>query len=82
MKGNAHSMLGLPDDIRACLFDLDGVLTDTASVHTKAWASMFDDYLRRRAHDTGTRIRALRPAADYQNYVETARSAATGCDHS
>ncbi|HET7668288.1 MAG TPA: hypothetical protein VFK56_19925, partial [Mycobacterium sp.] len=42
-------MLGLPDTIRACLFALDGVLTDTASVHKKAWKAMFDAYLRERA---------------------------------
>ena len=46
-------MLGLPDHIRACLFDLDGVLTDTASVHRQAWKAMFDDYLRARSDDTG-----------------------------
>ena len=34
-------MLGLPDTTRACLFDLDGVLTDTASVHAAAWKQMF-----------------------------------------
>ena len=39
-------MLGLPDATRACLFDLDGVLTDTASVHAAAWKQMFDAYLR------------------------------------
>jgi beta-phosphoglucomutase family hydrolase len=41
-------MLGLPDTIRACLFDLDGVLTQTAKVHAAAWKQMFDDYLRSR----------------------------------
>jgi beta-phosphoglucomutase family hydrolase len=41
-------MLGLPDGIRACLFDLDGVLTQTAKVHAAAWKQMFDDYLRTR----------------------------------
>jgi beta-phosphoglucomutase family hydrolase len=40
-------VLGLPDDIRACLFDLDGVLTDTAVVHRKAWAAAFDPVLTR-----------------------------------
>ena len=35
-------MLGLPDGVKACLFDLDGVLTDTASVHAKAWKQAFD----------------------------------------
>ena len=38
-------MLGLPDTITACLFDLDGVLTKTATVHACAWKEMFDDFL-------------------------------------
>ena len=38
-------MLGLPDPVTACLFDLDGVLTDTASVHRKAWKQTFDPLL-------------------------------------
>ena len=42
----AHLMLGLPDGIRACLFDLDGVLTQTAKVHAAAWKQMFDEYLQ------------------------------------
>ena len=42
-------MLGLPDPIRACLFDLDGVLTRTATVHMAAWKRTFDEFLRR--HD-------------------------------
>ncbi len=39
-------MLGLPDGIRACLFDMDGVLTRTATVHMAAWKRTFDEYLR------------------------------------
>jgi beta-phosphoglucomutase family hydrolase len=39
-------VLGLPDNIRVCLFDLDGVLTDTAAVHRKAWAAAFDPVLK------------------------------------
>ena len=35
-------MLGLPDGIKAVLFDLDGVLTDTATVHFRAWKQMFE----------------------------------------
>lgn len=42
-------MLGLPDGVRACLFDLDGVLTRTATVHMAAWKRTFDEFLR--AHD-------------------------------
>ncbi len=38
-------MLGLPETVTACLFDLDGVLTDTASVHRKAWKQTFDPIL-------------------------------------
>ena len=39
-------MLGLPDGTRGCLFDLDGVLTQTAKGHAAAWKQMFDSYLR------------------------------------
>jgi beta-phosphoglucomutase family hydrolase len=39
--------LGLPDQIRACLFDLDGVLTRTATVHFAAWKRTFDEFLQR-----------------------------------
>ena len=39
-------VLGLPDDITACLFDLDGVLTQTAKVHQAAWKRTFDEFLR------------------------------------
>ena len=37
--------LGLPSSIHACLFDLDGVLTETATLHAKAWQQMFDGFL-------------------------------------
>ena len=38
--------LGLPDGVEACLFDLDGVLTETAGIHAAAWKEMFDAFLR------------------------------------
>ena len=63
-------MLGLPDGSRACLFDLDGVLTDTASVHAAAWKQMFDDYLRARAERDGTPFRPFDVKADYGPYVD------------
>ncbi len=63
-------MLGLPETVHACLFDLDGVLTDTASVHTKAWKTMFDSYLKQRAERTGEEFVAFDPAADYRQYVD------------
>lgn len=66
-------MLGLPEKVRACLFDLDGVLTDTASVHKKAWKAMFDAYLRQRAERTGTQFVPFDVDADYLNYVDGKR---------
>jgi beta-phosphoglucomutase family hydrolase len=56
-------MLGLPELVTACLFDLDGVLTDTASVHRKAWAQAFDEFLDGRGEPTFTE-------QDYENYVD------------
>lgn len=63
-------MLGLPEAVHACLFDLDGVLTDTASVHTKAWKIMFDAFLQQRAEQTGEQFVPFDPAADYRQYVD------------
>jgi beta-phosphoglucomutase family hydrolase len=63
-------MLGLPEGVRACLFDLDGVLTDTASVHRKAWKAMFDDFLRGRARSNGTEFVPFDADADYFQYVD------------
>ncbi|MGI8624144.1 MAG: HAD family hydrolase [Solirubrobacteraceae bacterium] len=63
-------MLGLPDGVRACLFDLDGVLTQTAKVHAAAWTQMFDDYLRERAERRGEDLVAFDPVGDYAEYVD------------
>jgi len=60
-------MLGLPDKIRSCLFDLDGVLTDTASVHRKAWKTMFDAFLKQRSGDD---FSPFDIGSDYQTYVD------------
>jgi beta-phosphoglucomutase family hydrolase len=64
------STLGLPEQVRACLFDLDGVLTDTASVHRKAWKEMFDTYLQARAEQTGDQFVPFDVGADYETYVD------------
>ena len=63
-------MLGLPAGVRACLFDLDGVLTQTAKVHAAAWKEMFDAFLRRRALRTGEELRLFDPIHDYDEYVD------------
>ncbi|MDG4790300.1 beta-phosphoglucomutase family hydrolase [Micromonospora sp. WMMD1102] len=63
-------MLGLPAHVTACLFDLDGVLTQTARVHNAAWAETFDDFLRRRSAITGEPFRPFDPGDDYNRYVD------------
>lgn len=63
-------MLGLPDGIRACLFDLDGVLTQTAKVHAAAWKATFDEYLRGRAQRTGDPSAPFDDVRDYDAYVD------------
>lgn len=66
-------MLGLPDQVRACLFDLDGVLTDTASVHKLAWKAMFDTYLEQRAAQVAQPFVAFDIDTDYLSYVDGKR---------
>jgi beta-phosphoglucomutase family hydrolase len=63
-------VLGLPDGITACLFDLDGVLTDTAAVHNRAWKQTFDEFLRRRSEATGEPFVEFDPGADYNDHVD------------
>jgi beta-phosphoglucomutase family hydrolase len=64
------AVLGLPNTVRACLFDLDGVLTETAKVHTAAWKQMFDRYLHARAKRTGEEFVPFDSDEDYDAYVD------------
>lgn len=61
--------LGLPEGISACLFDLDGVLTSTASLHFQAWKQTFDEYLRVQA-EIKTQVPLLFEMPDYLQYVD------------
>jgi beta-phosphoglucomutase family hydrolase len=70
-------MLGLPDAVRGCLFDMDGVLTQTAKVHAAAWKEMFDTFLRARSQQNGTPFVPFDAVADYDRYVD-GRSRADG----
>jgi beta-phosphoglucomutase family hydrolase len=63
-------VLGLPAHVTACLFDLDGVLTQTARVHNAAWTETFDAFLRRHAAATGAEFRPFDPGPDYNRYVD------------
>jgi beta-phosphoglucomutase family hydrolase len=66
-------MLGLSDHVRACLFDMDGVLTRTATVHAAAWKTMFDEFLRAWAEKAGEPFVPFDPVADYDRYVDGRR---------
>jgi beta-phosphoglucomutase family hydrolase len=60
----------VPEHVSACLFDLDGVLTQTARLHAAAWKQMFDDFLRRRADLTGAPLCPFRLPVDYDRNVD------------
>jgi beta-phosphoglucomutase family hydrolase len=63
-------VLGLPENVTACLFDLDGVLTQTAKVHAAAWKEMFDAFLSRRAKQSGEKFVQFDQVRDYDEYVD------------
>ncbi|MGB7615821.1 MAG: hypothetical protein WBM06_02545 [Pseudolabrys sp.] len=57
-------------DFDAAIFDLDGVLTDTASVHATAWKAVFDTFLQRWARERGLAFQPFEIADDYLDYVD------------
>ncbi|HYT12790.1 MAG TPA: beta-phosphoglucomutase family hydrolase [Candidatus Nitrosopolaris sp.] len=62
--------LGLAPTIAACLFDLDGVLTQTAKVHARAWKTMLDAFLNARSAKTGEPFVPFDEVNDYDLYVD------------
>lgn len=63
-------MLGLPEGVTACLFDMDGVITQTAKVHCAAWKEMFDEFLHEWASAHNVPFVAFDPVRDYDEYVD------------
>jgi beta-phosphoglucomutase family hydrolase len=63
-------MLGLPDGVTACLFDMDGVVTKTSVVHDAAWKEMFDDFLREWSSRHGAQFVPFDAVRDYEEYVD------------
>jgi beta-phosphoglucomutase family hydrolase len=63
-------VLGLPDAITACLFDMDGVITQTAKVHDAAWKEMFDEFLQDWAKEHNEKFVPFDPVRDYDEYVD------------
>ncbi len=64
------NVLGLPDAVTACLFDMDGVITQTAKVHDAAWKEMFDDFLRSWSTSHNVPFVPFDPVSDYDEYVD------------
>lgn len=65
-----NELLGLPTSVRACLFDLDGVLTDSAALHAWAWGEVLDEYLLRLSDKTGWQFVPFDRDEDYRNYID------------
>jgi Cof subfamily protein (haloacid dehalogenase superfamily)/HAD superfamily hydrolase (TIGR01509 family) len=66
----ARTRLGLPPRARACLFGLEGVLTQTARLHAQAWKRLFDHHLRERAQDSGEPFIPFDPVRDYSLHFD------------
>ena len=65
-----NRMLGLPATVRACLFDAEGVLTDSGVLHAWAWGEIFDDFLLRLSEKTGWQFIPFDRVADYGAYLD------------
>ncbi len=68
--GEAGSRTISRDSYDAVLFDLDGVVTDTANIHATCWKQMFDEYLKVRAEDRGEAFQPFEIDTDYKLYVD------------
>lgn len=66
---NARRLLGLPPDVVACVFNLDGVLIGSAAVHAAAWAETFDEFISARIERTGGQFAPFNPGADYDRHI-------------
>jgi Cof subfamily protein (haloacid dehalogenase superfamily)/HAD superfamily hydrolase (TIGR01509 family) len=66
----ARTRLGLPPRARACLFGLEGVLTQTAKLHADAWKRLFDQYLRERARASGEPFIPFDAVRDYSAHFD------------
>jgi HAD superfamily hydrolase (TIGR01509 family) len=69
IEGGRDQLIDL-DRIDAVLFDLDGVITDTAAAHAAAWKRVFDAYLRERAERSGEEHHPFDVETDYRRYVD------------
>jgi beta-phosphoglucomutase family hydrolase len=71
MKRRESNRVVIPKErYDAVLFDMDGVVTDTARIHASAWKAMFDEYLQKRAARLGQAFQPFDIATDYKDYVD------------
>jgi beta-phosphoglucomutase-like phosphatase (HAD superfamily) len=66
----SRALVGLNADVDHCLFELEGVLTDSGVVHARAWAEVFDDLLRSLSERTDREFTRFDVRNDYGTYVE------------
>ncbi len=65
-----NKLVGLAPNVRACLFDLDGVLTDSGVVHAQAWAETFDELLLALVEKTGWQFIPFDRVGDYRAFID------------
>src|SRR5512132_1518377 len=66
----SNAMLGLPKDVTACVFDLDGVLTDSGVLHAAAWGEVLDQFLLRRSNQAGWPFIPFDRDGDYRAFID------------
>jgi beta-phosphoglucomutase-like phosphatase (HAD superfamily) len=66
---DARLLLGLPRDVEACVFNLDGVLIGSAALHAAAWSRTFDEFLLSRSERTRGRFPLFNPRVDYPMHL-------------
>jgi HAD superfamily hydrolase (TIGR01509 family) len=67
--GEARHLLGLPPSVTACVFNLDGVLIGSATLHVAAWTQVFDEFIWARTERTGGRFAPFNPRTDYWQHI-------------
>lgn len=68
-RSNLRSLLGLPSAVTACVFNLDGVLVGSATLHAAAWAETLDEFISTRVERTGGRFAPFDPRTDYPRHM-------------
>lgn len=68
-RNAAPRLLGLPSSVGACIFNLDGVLIESATLHVAAWAQTFDEFIWARTERTGGSFAPFDPHTDYPRHM-------------